>query len=201
MWWMTTKLDLAVGFAKPHLPFVSQKSIEICTARRGLNWHRILNIRKTRPTMALTASKELRNYTGTPGKGPMGDVWVDHGWKLGGYGEWAKHTNFENDTNAPLLLSVSTMKNAGWHSKAQAAFSQYQRGAKVIKYSMRTERYRLTVWLDRKDRSRVDSTELYDRRVDEQENVNITNLPENAPLAKTLMAQWKSCWQGSKPKV
>lgn len=56
------------------------------------------------------------------GRVRWGIVWVDHGWKLGEHGEWAKYINFENDTNAPLLLSVHAMKNAGWHSRAQAEF-------------------------------------------------------------------------------
>jgi arylsulfatase A-like enzyme len=32
-------------------------------------------------------------------------LWGDHGWKLGEYGCWSKHTNFELDTHAPLLLA------------------------------------------------------------------------------------------------
>ena len=33
-------------------------------------------------------------------------LWGDHGWKLGDYGDWCKHTNFTLDTRVPLLLSV-----------------------------------------------------------------------------------------------
>jgi len=33
-------------------------------------------------------------------------LWGDHGWKLGEYGDWCKHTNFELDTHVPMLLSV-----------------------------------------------------------------------------------------------
>ncbi|WP_044212871.1 sulfatase [Flammeovirga sp. OC4] len=29
----------------------------------------------------------------------------DHGWKLGEYGDWCKHTNFELDTRVPLIIS------------------------------------------------------------------------------------------------
>ena len=32
-------------------------------------------------------------------------LWGDHGWKLGEYSEWSKHTNFELDTHAPLIIS------------------------------------------------------------------------------------------------
>ena len=33
-------------------------------------------------------------------------LWGDHGWKLGEYGDWCKHTNFELDTHVPMLLSA-----------------------------------------------------------------------------------------------
>ncbi len=32
-------------------------------------------------------------------------LWGDHGWKLGEYSCWSKHTNFELDTHVPLILS------------------------------------------------------------------------------------------------
>lgn len=32
----------------------------------------------------------------------------DHGWKLGEYGAWCKHTNFELDVNVPLIVSRET---------------------------------------------------------------------------------------------
>ena len=31
-------------------------------------------------------------------------LWGDHGWKLGEHGSWCKHTNFEIDTRAPLIV-------------------------------------------------------------------------------------------------
>ena len=31
-------------------------------------------------------------------------LWGDHGWKLGDYGSWCKHTNFELDANVPLII-------------------------------------------------------------------------------------------------
>ena len=33
-------------------------------------------------------------------------LWGDHGWKLGEYGSWCKHTNFELDTHVPMILSA-----------------------------------------------------------------------------------------------
>jgi iduronate 2-sulfatase len=37
-------------------------------------------------------------------------LWGDHGWKLGDYGAWCKHTNLELDTHVPMLLSVPGRK-------------------------------------------------------------------------------------------
>lgn len=33
-------------------------------------------------------------------------LWGDHGWKLGEHDSWCKHTNFEIDARAPLLIRV-----------------------------------------------------------------------------------------------
>lgn len=33
-------------------------------------------------------------------------LWGDHGWKLGEYGSWCKHSNMEIDVNAPLIISA-----------------------------------------------------------------------------------------------
>ena len=163
-------------------------------------------------------------------------LWGDHGWKLGEHGEWCKHSNVENDTNAPLLLSVPGMKNGGQHCRALvefvdiyptlaelaglplpahlegtsmkpllenpkrpwkgAAFSQYPRGKKLMGYSMRTDRYRFTVWVGREDHSYIDSIELYDHRTDPEENRNIAKLSANVKIVEQLMRQWRAGWRG-----
>jgi len=136
---------LAVGFIKPHLPFVSPKKywdlydpdkIKIPERKEP----------KGMPELALTSFGELRKYYGIPSEGTLDDetsrtlihgyyaavsmideqlgkildaldenglsentivvLWGDHGWKLGDYGNWCKHSNFEVDTNAPLFISV-----------------------------------------------------------------------------------------------
>jgi iduronate 2-sulfatase len=79
----------------------------------------------------------------------------------------------------------------------QAAFSQYPRGPRMG-YSMRTARYRFTVWVNRKDHSQVEATELYDHQSDPQENTNIAAQPDQAAVVKQLMAQWKKGWQGAR---
>ena len=170
-------------------------------------------------------------------------LWGDHGWKLGEHQSWAKHTNVENDTRAPLMICVPGMANAGKHTAAlvefvdvyptlaelaglpppktlegtsfkpllddpnkpwkTAAFSQYPRkvGKKnLMGYTMRTDRYRLTRWVDHKDHSKVDAVELYDHQTDPQENTNIVNNAENKALVKKLTAQWEAGWQGAIPQ-
>ncbi|MEY4938455.1 MAG: hypothetical protein RIQ93_190 [Verrucomicrobiota bacterium] len=89
----------------------------------------------------------------------------------------------------------------------KAAFSQYPRNAgnsgagPLMGYSMRTERYRFTVWVARDDHSKVDAVELYDQETDPQENTNIAQAPANAALVAQLMAQWRAGWKGATPSV
>ena len=169
-------------------------------------------------------------------------LWGDHGWKLGEHDAWCKHSNVENDTWAPLILSVPGMKTAGKHTDAlvefvdvyptlaelaglplpghlegasfcpvlddpnrpwkTAAFSQYPRGVRgqpLMGYTMRTDRYRFTAWIGRRDHSKVDAIELYDHQTDPQENVNIANQPENAALVKDLTAKLNAGWKAALP--
>lgn len=49
-------------------------------------------------------------------------LWGDHGWKLGDYGMWSKHTNFEQDTHAPMIISAPGMKARGRKTKALTEF-------------------------------------------------------------------------------
>ncbi len=49
-------------------------------------------------------------------------LWGDHGWKLGDYGQWCKHTNFETDTRAPLIVQMPGMKKAGKKTAALVEF-------------------------------------------------------------------------------
>lgn len=268
----------AVGFAKPHLPFVSPKKYWDLYDPTKIKLAPNPFHPKDAPEYALTNSGELRNYTNMPAKGPIPDplartlkhayyaavsytdaqigkvldelerldlrkntiivLWGDHGWKLGEHGEWAKHSNVENDANAPLLLAAPGLKTAGRRSNAlvefvdiyptlaelaglslpshlegvsfkpvlenpdrkwkAAAFSQYPRKT-LMGYSMRTDRYRFTVWVDRKDHSKIDAIELYDHQTDPQENTNIAKVAANKDLVNSLMAQWRKGWPGAKP--
>jgi arylsulfatase A-like enzyme len=163
-------------------------------------------------------------------------LWGDHGWKLGEYGCWCKHTNVELDTRAPLIFSGPSIKpgqvseglcefvdiyptlaelcglaapktcegvslvplmtdpNRAWKS---AAFSQYPRGA-VMGYTMRTDRWRYTRWVDRPTGKAV-AEELYDHQVDPGENHNVLAGADQAVLDK-LRAQTDAGWKASRPR-
>jgi arylsulfatase A-like enzyme len=44
-------------------------------------------------------------------------LWGDHGWKLGDYGKWCKHTNYEIDTRIPVIVRVPGVHDqGGWRS-------------------------------------------------------------------------------------
>ena len=273
---------LAVGFVRPHLPFVSPKKYwdlyDPAKIELAPNKFRP----KDAPDYAILPGGEMRAYHGIlAGSIPddlarqlkhgyyaaisymdaqVGQVldelerqglakntivilWGDHGWKLGEHDAWCKHSNCENDTNAPLLLSVPGMKHAGTRTDAlvefvdiyptladlaglplpahlegksfkplldapqrawkPAVFSQYPRsnaGQQLMGYSMRTDRYRFTVWVGRNDHDKIDAIELYDHMVDPQENQNIAKLPTNAALVDKLMVQWRAGWRGAVPK-
>ncbi|MBI4623218.1 MAG: sulfatase [Verrucomicrobia bacterium] len=272
---------LAVGFIKPHLPFVAPKKYwdlyDPAKIQLAPNKFRP----KDAPDYAVQPGGEMRAYHGVP-EGSIPDdlarqlkhgyyaaisymdaqvgkildelerlglrkntiivLWGDHGWKLGEHDAWCKHSNVENDTNAPLLLSVPGMKHAGTRTDAlvefvdiyptlselaglplpkhlegasfrpvlddprrawkPAAFSQYPRnqgGLNLMGYSMRTDRHRFTVWVDRNDHTKVDAIELYDHQTDPQENTSIAKAPANAALVERLMAQWRQGWRGAMP--
>jgi len=164
-------------------------------------------------------------------------LWGDHGWKLGEHANWCKHTNFEIDARAPMIISVPGMENASKRTYAltefvdmyptlcdlcglpipehlegrsfaplienpeqswkKAAFSQYPR-SNVMGYTMRTERYRYTEWLDIQSEE-VKARELYDHQNDPQENVNAINQPRYAEDIKKLELMMKEGWRGALP--
>lgn len=275
---------LAVGFVKPHLPFVAPKKYWDLYDEAKIALPENPFYPKDAPDYAIPkTNNEIYKYQGIPPKGTafppdlvrklrhgyyacvsytdaqIGKVlneldrlglrentivilWGDHGWKLGEHDAWCKHSNTEDDTNAPLILSVPGMKNPGSRTRAlvefvdiyptladlagipappylegtsakpllddpdrpwkSAAFSQYPRrqNGDLMGYSMRTDRYRFTMWVAKGDYSRVDAIELYDHQTDPQENRNISNDLANTELVKTLTDQWKRGWQGAKPQ-
>lgn len=76
-------------------------------------------------------------------------------------------------------------------SLKQVAISQYPRGGRqtgnrpLMGYSIRDERWRLTVWRDRKNQETV-ATELYDEKNDPAETVNLAGKPEHKAIVEVL---------------
>ena len=152
---------IAVGFLKPHLPFIAPKKY----------WDLYDPAKISVPSQAepegaphysLAHFGELRKYHGIPPEGPLsGDqarkmihgyyacvsfidaqlgrlldelerleldkntviiLWGDHGWKLGEYGQWCKHTNYELDTRSTLLVSTPGMRAKGKRTTALVEF-------------------------------------------------------------------------------
>ncbi len=159
-------------------------------------------------------------------------LWGDHGWHLGDHGLWCKHSNFEQATKAPLIISapgyaknqhtlsmaefvdvfptlcelsgLAAPKVLEGTSQAAAlkhpetivkdyAISQFPRGNNVMGYTLRTDRYRLTVWLKGKfqegsihQKPQIEALELYDYEKDPLETQSLASDPAYAELATQL---------------
>jgi arylsulfatase A-like enzyme len=91
---------------------------------------------------------------------------------------------------APLLDDP----NRAWK---KAAFSQYPRpGQKAMGYTMRTDRYRYTEWVNTGNKS-VIARELYDHRSDPLETKNVAG--EQAEAVKQLSEQLAKGWRDAGP--
>lgn len=70
----------------------------------------------------------------------------------------------------------------------------------VMGYTMRTDRYRLVLWVDdRAAREEPIAVELYDHENDPKENVNLANRPEQAELVEALTSQFWRGWRAALP--
>ena len=65
-------------------------------------------------------------------------------------------------------------------------------------YSMTTDRFRYTVWVDQKKDNEVVFAELYDHRKDPQENENVIDSPLYASEIKRLETWHAEGWQGAR---
>ena len=156
------KFFLAVGFLKPHLPFIAPKKYYDLYDPKTIKLADNQFPPKDCPEVALYNWAELRCYTDIPPLGRLDDekerellhgyyacasytdaqigrvvdeleklgirektiivLWGDHGWQLGEHDEWCKHTNFEEATHAPLIISAPNQKNKGAKPEALAEF-------------------------------------------------------------------------------
>jgi len=152
----------AVGFIRPHLPFISPKKYwdlyDPASIPLATNPFRPKNA----PDYSIVSGGEIHSYDGVPKEPHLPDdyarqakhgyyaavtyvdaqigrvvdeldrlglrestiivLWGDHGWKLGEHDAWAKHSNVENDTHVPLLVSAPGMAAAGKKSPALVEF-------------------------------------------------------------------------------
>lgn len=98
-----------------------------------------------------------------------------------------------NDLEGTSLVPVINDPERQWK---KAAFSQFLR-ENVMGYSMRTDRYRYTEWIE--PGKEPAARELYDHKQDPDENTNLANKPEFAGLAAQLSAQLRSGWKAARP--
>lgn len=102
-----------------------------------------------------------------------------------------KPDRLEGTSLVPLLENP----RREWKS---AAFSQYPRKG-LTGYTMRTDRYRYTVWQSTDDARANAGIELYDHTIDPAETLNLARLPQNATLVAELHDQLKRGWRGAVP--
>jgi arylsulfatase A-like enzyme len=150
----------AVGFAKPHLPFVAPKKYWEMYDRNKLAVAPYQEKVKNGVDIAYHAASEIRAYSDIPALLEFTDqkeysvtlplekqkelihgyhasvsytdaqigillhtldslgltentivvLWGDHGWHLGDHNLWCKHTNFEQATRSPLIISSPEIK-------------------------------------------------------------------------------------------
>ncbi len=101
-------------------------------------------------------------------------------------------SNLEGNSFVPLLDAPDT----AWKS---AAFSQVIGDGGSMGRTMRTDRYRLTLWFKTKTSDKTIAMELYDYLKDSNELENIAAHPENAKLVKQLTAKLQAGWQKATP--
>jgi arylsulfatase A-like enzyme len=283
----------AVGFSKPHLPFVAPKKYWDLYKRSEMPLAPFQLKAKNGPDLAYHTAAELFAYSDIPPIASFTDqkvgidlpvdkqkelihgyyaatsytdaqigillnaldslglskntiiiLWGDHGWHLGDHNLWCKHTNFEQATHAPLLISAPWIKPSKTKSPSEFvdifpticdlagvtipshldgkslvrvmknpetkvrdfSVSQYPRthnqldterlgwsDGQFMGYSIRTEKYRYTIWLKDSFRSYqpfsndlVVATELYDYNKDPDETMNVVNDEEYNSVAKDL---------------
>lgn len=144
---------LAVGFKKPHLPFVAPKKYWDLYQREDMELASWQKMPVNAPGIGFQDSWELRGTYDAPLSGPLPDdmqrrmihgyhacvsyvdaqigkvlnaldtsgkaantmivLWGDHGWHLGDHGMWCKHTNFEQATHSPMIISAPWLADKG----------------------------------------------------------------------------------------
>jgi iduronate 2-sulfatase len=143
---------LAVGFLKPHLPFVAPKKYWDLYDPASFKLPALQSAPAGAPEFAATTWGELRQYKDIQEQGPLTQeqaihlihgyhaatsymdaqlgrvldaldasglagntiivLWGDHGWHLGDHGMWCKHTNYEQATRIPVIVTAPGIQPA-----------------------------------------------------------------------------------------
>jgi arylsulfatase A-like enzyme len=152
---------LAVGFVKPHLPFVAPKRYWDIYERERMPVAQFQKPALHSPALAYHHASELLFYSDIPSLATFTDqqagitvpiekqkelihgyyacvsytdaqvgvlldaldslglsqntiviLWGDHGWHLGDHELWCKHTNFEQATHVPLIISAPWIQSS-----------------------------------------------------------------------------------------
>ncbi len=141
-----TPFFIAVGFLKPHLPFVAPSKYWALYEPASLPMPQVSKLPTGAPSYAATSFGELKNYSDMSSNKPIDEattrhlihgyyaatsytdaqigkvlaalehhglaentivvLWGDHGWHLGDHGMWCKHTNYEQATRIPVIVSA-----------------------------------------------------------------------------------------------
>ena len=145
---------MAIGFARPHLPFSVPKKYWELYDPAGLPMPEYEDFPKNAPAWATKRKGEITNFKPVPEEhtnypdelkrnlihgyyasvsymdAQLGKVmqeltrlgiedntiivlWGDHGWHLGDHGSWTKHTNYEQATRIPLIISAPGITTPG----------------------------------------------------------------------------------------
>jgi arylsulfatase A-like enzyme len=270
-----TPFFLAIGFKKPHLPFVAPKKYWDLYNRDSIHVHPFQKHAANTPDYVYTSGGEFRSYDDIPDSGGIPEekqkeaihgyyacvsfidaqikkvlnvldslnlrdstiivLWGDHGWHLGDHAQWAKHSNFEQATRSPLIIIEPDLQGPkyittpteftdiyptlcdlaglqipdGLAGKSLApilrgetervnsyAISQYHRGGNKEGYTLRTDRYRYTEWINKNYRTGnlpycediIIDKELYDYQVDSLETVSRIYDPSYTHIMDSLHA-------------
>jgi len=148
-------------------------------------------------------------------------IWGDHGWKLGEYGRWSKHSNMEVDTRIPLILRVpgtdpmvcnDLVESIDiYPTLARLAGLQTPQGLEgeflleksreyaiseitrdsVIGYGIRTPAFRFIEWRSMEHPDQILEAELYDHRVSLQEQRNCIADPVYRGIIEDLTSDFE----------
>jgi iduronate 2-sulfatase len=175
-------------------------------AKRGIASNALVELVDMYPTLCELAGLPLPDHLEGASFVPL-MARPDRPWKTAAFSqfpcpalrEWAAlplSKEMRGTFFGPLIRRVEEKLKA----EAPHAYDEELYNRHLMGYSMRTDRYRFTRWVDvRKPDAQPVAVELYDHESDPEENVNLANRPESAGLVRKLTAGMKAGWRGALP--